>query len=68
MRSWRSADGNVTPPLTTDSEITISSNSLFERITPEEIWSCTTCKACDEICPVNIEILDKISTCGATCR
>ncbi len=42
------------------SEITISSNSLFERITPEEIWSCTTCKACDEICPVNIEILDKI--------
>jgi ferredoxin len=37
-----------------------ASNSLFERITPEEVWSCTTCKACDEICPVNIEILDKI--------
>ena len=33
---------------------------MFERITPEEIWSCTSCKACDEICPVNIEILDKI--------
>jgi Fe-S oxidoreductase len=24
------------------------------------VWSCTTCKACDENCPVNIEILDKI--------
>ena len=35
-------------------------DSLFERITAEEIWACTSCKACDEICPVNIEILDKI--------
>jgi Fe-S oxidoreductase len=50
----------VSPPLTVDGEITISSNSLFERITAEEVWSCTTCRACDEICPVNIEILDKI--------
>jgi Fe-S oxidoreductase/nitrate reductase gamma subunit len=54
------AHGHVSPPLGTDSEITISSNSLFERITPEELWACTSCKACDEICPVNIEILDKI--------
>ena len=37
-----------------------SADSLFERITPEEVWACTSCKACDEICPVNIEILDKI--------
>jgi Fe-S oxidoreductase/nitrate reductase gamma subunit len=56
------ASGNpvVAPPLGTVAEITISSNSLFERITAEEVWSCTSCKACDEICPVNIEILDKI--------
>ena len=56
------ATGNpiVSPPIGTDAEITIGANSLFERITPEEIWSCTSCKACDEICPVNIEILDKI--------
>ena len=52
--------GHVSPPLSVDSEITIGANSLFERITAEEVWSCTTCKACDEICPVNIEILDKI--------
>ncbi len=54
------AHGHVSPPLGTDAEITISSNSLFERITAEEIWSCTSCRACDEVCPVNIEILDKI--------
>jgi Fe-S oxidoreductase/nitrate reductase gamma subunit len=52
--------GRVSPPLGTDSEITITANSVFERITAEEVWSCTSCKACDEICPVNIEILDKI--------
>jgi Fe-S oxidoreductase/nitrate reductase gamma subunit len=52
--------GKVSPPIGVDSEITISANSLFERITAEEIWSCTSCKACDENCPVNIEILDKI--------
>ena len=50
----------VSPPISTVPDITISSNSVFERVTAEEVWSCTTCKACDEICPVNIEILDKI--------
>ena len=54
------AGGMVSPPLSVDSEITIGANSLFERITAEEVWACTTCKACDEICPVHIEILDKI--------
>ena len=54
------ARGPVSPPIGVDREITISANSLFERIQPEEIWACTSCKACDEICPVNIEILDKI--------
>jgi Fe-S oxidoreductase/nitrate reductase gamma subunit len=50
----------VSPPIGTVPEIKIESNSVFERITSEEVWACTTCKACDEICPVNIEILDKI--------
>ena len=50
----------VSPPIGVDAEITIGANSMFERITAEELWACTTCKACDEICPVNIEILDKI--------
>ncbi|MGI8710699.1 MAG: heterodisulfide reductase-related iron-sulfur binding cluster [Acidimicrobiales bacterium] len=50
----------VSPPIGTVPDIVIESNSVFDRITPEEIWACTTCKACDEICPVSIEILDKI--------
>ena len=50
----------VSPPVGIDREITVTADNLFERITAEELWSCTSCKACDEICPVNIEILDKI--------
>lgn len=50
----------VSPPLGVVPEITVTADSVFERITPEEIWDCTSCKACDEQCPVGIEILDKI--------
>ncbi|NND74964.1 MAG: 4Fe-4S dicluster domain-containing protein [Ilumatobacter sp.] len=50
----------VSAPLGNVPEVSVSANNLFERITAEEIWACTTCKACDEICPVNIEITDKI--------
>ena len=50
----------VTPPIGLDPAIKIDADNVFQRITSEELWACTTCKACDEICPVNIEILDKI--------
>ncbi|MBV8693154.1 MAG: 4Fe-4S dicluster domain-containing protein [Actinobacteria bacterium] len=53
-------DGPVSPVVGQDADLTVSADSVFERISPEEIWACTSCKACDEICPVNIEILDKI--------
>ncbi|MEY2470326.1 MAG: hypothetical protein QOF21_3024, partial [Actinomycetota bacterium] len=52
--------GAVSPVVGQDEELTVSTGSVFERISSEEIWACTTCKACDDICPVNIEILDKI--------
>jgi Fe-S oxidoreductase/nitrate reductase gamma subunit len=53
-------DPKVSPPVGVDRDITIGADSVFERVTSDELWACTTCKACDEICPVNIEILDKI--------
>lgn len=35
--------------------------SLVPRvIEPETIWSCTTCRACEEQCPVDISYVDKI--------
>ncbi|MGH1488730.1 MAG: heterodisulfide reductase-related iron-sulfur binding cluster [Acidimicrobiales bacterium] len=56
----RTGDPAVSPPIGVDAEIEVPSNWVFDRITSEEVWACTSCKACDEICPVNIEILDKI--------
>ncbi len=29
-------------------------------ITEDEIWACTTCRACVEVCPLHIEHIDKI--------
>jgi Fe-S oxidoreductase/nitrate reductase gamma subunit len=54
------AEPRTTPPIGVVDGITIEADSVFERITSQELWACTTCKACDENCPVNIEILDKI--------
>lgn len=33
---------------------------LNDYITPEELWACTTCNACTEACPVNIDPLSII--------
>lgn len=33
---------------------------LHDHITPEELWACTTCNACTEACPVNIDPLSII--------
>jgi Fe-S oxidoreductase/nitrate reductase gamma subunit len=54
------ADPRQSPPVGVDGAITVSSDSVFELVTDEELWACTTCRACDEICPVDIEIVDKI--------
>ena len=56
----RTAQSAISPPVGVDGEITVTSDNVFERITSEELWACTTCRACDEACPVNIEIVDKI--------
>ena len=50
----------VSPPVSVDADLTVSSDLVFERITAEELWACTTCRACDQACPVGLEIVDKI--------
>ncbi|HET9442469.1 MAG TPA: heterodisulfide reductase-related iron-sulfur binding cluster, partial [Acidimicrobiales bacterium] len=52
--------GAVSPIVGHEPELTVRSADVFQRITSEEVWACTSCRACDEACPVNIEILDKI--------
>ncbi|MEN8238397.1 MAG: heterodisulfide reductase-related iron-sulfur binding cluster [Actinomycetota bacterium] len=55
-----SAVPSQSPPVGVDPVITVTSDNVFALITPEELWACTTCRACDEICPADIEIVDKI--------
>lgn len=39
----------------------ISSNNLIGDVIAEDtLWSCTTCRACEEICPVTIEQVPRI--------
>jgi len=53
------AAAGVSPPVSS-LMLLEGEHSLFERVRPDEVFACTTCRACDEICPVNIEILDRI--------
>ncbi len=33
---------------------------ISEAITEEVIWDCTTCRACQQVCPIYVEHIDKI--------
>ncbi len=55
-----SGEPPISPPVGVDAGITVASDNVFELITPDELWACTTCRACDEVCPAGIEIVDKI--------
>lgn len=37
-----------------------SKNLIGDVVTEDEIWACTTCGACQEVCPVNIEHIRKL--------
>jgi heterodisulfide reductase subunit C len=39
----------------------LDEKNLFNYITEEELWACTTCNACVEACPVNIDPLNIIT-------
>lgn len=34
--------------------------NIIEEVTPDALWSCTTCRACQDICPANIEHPNRI--------
>ncbi len=53
------ANAGIAPPIGSLA-VLASDAGLFDRITAEEAFACTTCRACDEICPVDIEIVDRI--------
>lgn len=35
-------------------------NGLVEAVSTDAIWACTTCRACQEICPAEIEHVNKV--------
>ena len=35
-------------------------SNILETVDKDAIWACTTCRACQEICPANIEHVNKI--------
>ena len=49
----------TSPPVTSGLQVS-DDGGLFDRVGHDEVFACTTCRACDEICPVNIEIVDRI--------
>ncbi|MFQ5523041.1 MAG: (Fe-S)-binding protein [Acidimicrobiia bacterium] len=53
------ATAGISPPVSTTALLE-GAGTLFDRIRPDEAFACTTCRACDEICPVGIEIVDRI--------
>ena len=50
----------TSPTVGTVAEISVQADLMSERVTREELWACTSCRACDEACPVGIEIFEKI--------
>ncbi|TYB34727.1 MAG: 4Fe-4S dicluster domain-containing protein [Flexistipes sinusarabici] len=37
-----------------------NSENMVDFVTPDVLWSCTTCRACQETCPADIEHVNKI--------
>ena len=52
---FRSRMNEKAPGLRKDKEYTDNKSLLDDSISREEIWACTTCNACAQECPVNID-------------
>ena len=53
---FNTGDALLKGQLATDDKALVSN----EAISSDAVWACTTCRACVEACPVNIEHIDKI--------
>jgi len=51
---------NKAEPSSESQAKTPAKTMIGDVVTEEEIWACTTCGACQEVCPVNIEHIRKI--------
>ncbi len=65
LKAKAKASAEVNPETKTDAKVIPSSSSHGEAligkvISEDAIWACTTCRACQEVCPVNNEHIDKI--------
>ena len=65
-KSWRRRAHPSIASHRVDGEIKIRANGLFERITAEEIWSCTSCKACMKFARSTSRSSTRSSICAAT--
>lgn len=52
--------GAAQPAVASGEKNPIENTLLQNYITPQELWACTTCMACVQECPVNIEHVDAI--------
>lgn len=55
----------LAPPLapqgTDGGPVTVGENIVGDRLIKDDVlWACTTCRACEEACPIMIEYVDKI--------
>ena len=42
--------------------------NLCAKVTEDALWACTTCRACQEICPTSIEHVNKVIEMRLTSR
>ncbi len=54
------ATAGVTATASDEEEVEDGISMIGDIITEDVLWSCTTCRACEENCPVNIEHIDTI--------
>lgn len=60
--AFAGTDGNQMAMQSTDGSAALDMNEelIGNVITEEEIWACTSCRACEDQCPVSNEHVDKI--------